>query len=431
MTTMTKASFLTLVVLGSLACELRAQDIPVIKAPDSIGFQLPKLAGQISYAVSASQTVITGYNGNGSTVSSTNVSGDFAYITSSETHPFAVLYSGGFLGSESSQLPSTVFQNLALSQSYRTRSWNFVVNDTVSYLPESPVGGISGIPGVGDLGLNPVQVGSNLGAGILTTYDTRVNNVAGVTASRNLTGSTTMEATGTYAVQRFLGDTAGDVSAYDNNQVQASGGIQHRIDARNTIGVNYTYSHFTYTGQPYEFTSNGANFEYIRKLNARWTLDASLGPQWTAGSTFPSTSLNLAAVVSLSYLGKRTSSSLSYLRGTSAGSGVVEGALTDSVAFNTTRKLNAVWNAAGSVTYTRSQSLPSTIYSPFTIDSEIVAGQLSRSLGRSFSTYASYTLENQSLSGTTLASPLTFNGRQQIFGFGITYSPSSSRVGRQ
>jgi len=431
MTTLTKVALVTLIILSALATESYAQNAPVLlTAPESFGFQLPKLAGQINYAVSASQTIIAGYNGNGGTVSSTNVSGDFAYITTSKTHPFAVLYSGGYLGSESAQLPSSTFQNLALSQSYKTRSWDFILNDTVSYLPESPVGGISGIPGIGDLGLNPVPTGGDLGSGILTNYDTRVSNVIGASVARQLTGRTSLESSGSYAIQRFTGNAAGDDSAYDSNQVQASLGIQHRIDARNTIGADYVYSYFTYTGQPLSFTANGANLHYVRLVTSKLTLDASVGPQWNTGTTFTSTSINLAATVALSYTGERTSSSLSYLRGTSAGSGVVEGALTNSVVFSSTRKLNAYWRAAGSVGYTNSQGIPGSIYPAFTIDSEVASGQLSRSLGRSFSIYGSYTLENQSLSGG-VATALTFNGLEQVVGFGITYSPGSSRVGRR
>jgi len=431
MTTLTKAVYAILISLTALTIESQAQNAPVLQAsPDSFGFQLPKLAGQINYAVSASQTIVAGYNGNGGTVSSTNVSGDFAYITTSKTHPFAVLYSGGYLGSESSQLPSSTFQNLALSQSYKTRTWDFVVNDTVSYLPESPVGGISGIPGVGDLGSTPVEPVDYLGAGILTNYDTRVSNVIGATAAKQLTGSTSLMGSGSYAIQRFTGSAAGDDSAYDSNQVEASLGLQHRINARNTIGVDYVYSYFTYIGQPLSFTANGVNLHYVRLLTSKLTLDASIGPQWNTGTVFSSTSLDLAAAVALSYTGERTSSSLSYVRGTSAGSGVVEGALTNSIMFNSTRRLNAYWRVAGSVSYTTSQSIPDSIYPAFSIDSEIASGQLSRSLGRSFSTYGSYTLENQSLSGG-VATALTFNGLQQVIGFGITYSPGSSRVGRQ
>lgn len=428
---MTKTSVFILIAFIFLSCRVRAQNAPTIQAPpDSIGFQLPQFGGQINYAVSASQTVTTDYNGDGGTVSSTNISGDFGYITTSETHPFAVLYSGGFLGSESSQFPSTTFQNLSLSQSYKTKSWNFVGSDTISYLPDSPVGGLSGIPGVGDLGVTPVQPGGYLGSGILTNYDNRVSNIVGGTISRSLTGSTSLEGTGTYAIERFLGSSVANDSSFDSNQVGASGGIQHRIDARNTIGASYTYSHFTYTGQPFSFTSNGVNLEYIRRISSKLTLDASAGPQWSTGTSFTTTTLNLAADISLSYLGERTSSSLMYARGTSAGAGVVEGALTDTVLFSTSRRLNAVWRAAASASYTRSQSLPNIIYPPFTIDSEIASGQLSRGFGRNFSAYGSYTLENQSISGA-VATGLTFSGLEQIFGVGVTYSPGSSRVGRR
>ena len=423
-------SILLLLAIAPRPHRAYAQALPAAVAPSAYqGFQFPTLGGQLTYGVSASQTMITGYNGgdgNG-TISSTDISGDLAYISSSEKHPLSLVYSGGYLASASSQIPSSWFHNLALSQSYRTRTWNFVLSDLVSYLPESPVGGLSGVAGIGDLGVTPVQVGVYEAPGILTNYAQRVSNIVSGSAEHNLSGSTSVTGTGSYVIQRFL-NSAADLTD-DSNELEASGGISHRMDARNTFATNYSYMQFTYVGQPYSFTSNGINFEYIRHFSPHLTLDSSLGPEWTTSSLLTATSTNLAAAISLSYSGQRNSTSLAYTRGTSSGSGVAEGALSDSVIFSARRSLNRVWTGATSVSYVYSQSLPNSVYLPFTIQSEIAGVQLSRAIGRDFSGFASYTLEHQTTEGNSL-SPLTFSGLQQVFGFGVTYSPSAFHLGR-
>jgi hypothetical protein len=338
-----------------------------------------------------------------------------------------MVYSGGYLASESSLMPSAWFHNLALSQSYRTRAWNFVLADMVSYLPESPVGSLSGIAGIGDLGITPVQVGADQGTGILTNYAQRVSNTVSGSAEHNLTGSTSLTGTGSYVIQRFLANGADTTN--DDNELEAGAGISHRMDARNTIGANYSYMQFTYVGQSFSFLSNGINFTYIRRVSPRLTLNSSLGPEWTTSSLLTATSVNLAAAIALTYGGQRNSASLTYTRGTNSGSGVVEGTLSDTVAFVARRTLNRVWTGSTNVSDVYSQSLPNALFTPFTIQSVIAGAQISRAIGRHFSGYASYTLEHQTTEGNSL-SPLTFSGLQQVFGFGVTYSPGAIHLGR-
>jgi hypothetical protein len=429
MTRTRNLAILLLLAIAPRAHRTYAQALPAAVAPSAyLGFQFPTTGGQLTYGVSASQTFVTGYGANNGSVSSANISGDVAYISSSETHPFSMVYSGGYLASESSQMPSSWFQNLALSQSYRTGPWNFVLADVVSYMPSSPVAGLSGIAGLGDLGVSPTQVGVSSGPGILTTYSPMVSNYASGSISRRLTGSTSLTGSGSYSIQRFLNDSAD--GTVDSDSLGASGGIRHRIDARDNVSANYSYTQFTYVGQPFSFTSNGANFGYNRRLTPQLTLDASAGPQWTSSSLLTATSLNLAATVSLSYSGQNNSASLTYARGTNNGSGVVEGALSDSVAFTARRRLNRVWTGASSVSYVHSQSLPNALFAAFTIQSEVASAQLSRALGRYFSGYASYTLEHQTTAGSTVSS-ISFSGLEQVFGFGVTYSPSAIHLGRQ
>jgi len=431
---MTKHTFLYSVLMagGLLSVLFHAssgygQAAPAVTTSAPIqGFGIPDFRGSLSYAVSASESFTTGYNGGNGNVTSTNISGDVAYLSRSENHPFSAVYSGGFLGTTSGYQPSTTFQNLSLSQVFKKRKWSFIVANTVSYLPQSPTVGLSGIPGLGDLNIDPVQIGQGFGSGILSNYANRVTNYSSATATRNLTGSTSVEATGTYGIQRFLTDTA---FALDSNQVLGSGGVTHRINARNTVSANYSYAHFTYVGQPYTFDTSGVSFEYLRNFSPRFLMDVSIGPQWNTGSTFSSTSLNVAGSLLLSYVRERTSFSLGFTRGTNNGAGVVQGAIQESIGFSARRQLNRAWGTAGSVSYVHSTSLPTFTTVPFTINGVVASGQISRQLSRNFSAFGSYTIQRQSTQGITAASN-AFSGLSQVFGFGVTYSPGQIHLGR-
>ncbi len=414
-----------------------AQDNPVaVSSGSDVGFHLPLRSGSVTYGISASQTTIFGYNGNttGGNVTSTNVSGDLAYVSNSERRPFSLVYSGGFLGSESSQLPSSSFQNLSLSQVWRARNDSFVIADTVSYLPESPTVGLSGIAGLGDLGVAPVQVGAYAGPGILTQFQTRVSNVVSASDTHSFTGSTSVHGTVDYAIQRFLGDfnqnlAGSGVYGYNSNQFGVGGGVLHRIDARNSIGGNYNFEDFTYVGNPYSFRSNSVTAEYIYRFSPRLTFDGMGGPQWSSSSAFSSTYLNGSAALSLTYVGERGNAQLAYTRGTNTGSGVVAGAIQDTVGFNATHRFMRTVSGSTTVSYSRSSSLPNVLFAPFSFDTELASVQVTKGLGRNLSVYGSYTLENQSTQNSGLT-PLIFNGRSQILGFGVTYSPDSLRIRR-
>jgi hypothetical protein len=392
------------------------------------GFTLPDLQGSLHYALSASQRVSTNYNGSGQTVSSTSVSGDFGYLSRSEKHPFSVIYSGGYLGNTSSGQPSSAFHNLALSQIFQTRDWHFTVADQVSYLPTAPTSGLSGIPGIGDLGVTPVQVGPVTGQAILTSYAPRVNNNASATVQRNLTGSTTIEGSGAYLIQRFVGSPT--ANGIDNNQTTGIGGITHRFDARNTISGNYTYSSFNYPSASFSFTVQGANLEYIRRMTRRIQFDVSAGPQRTNASMFFTPNYTLAANASVSYTGEATTASVVYLRATNAGSGVVQGARSDTVNLSATRRLRREWTGAAFVGYSRTNGLTGVSSQGLSSDIVLAGVQANRKIGDSLSVFLSYSAQQQSAQGLATVTN-TQNGISNILAVGLTYSPSLIHLGHQ
>ena len=396
------------------------------------GFQFPSLGGQLSYALSASETVTTGFAGGQSTVATSNVSGEVAYLSKSERRPFSLVYAGGLLGSTTDNAPTTTFQNLSVSQVLNAKRWNFLLTDTVNYLPQSPVGGLSGIPGLGDLGVAPVSSVTGNGPGILTNYQRRVSNTAGGSVQRNLTGKTSLIGSGSYGLQRFLGapiTTSYPFQSFDTNQASATVGVSHRIDPRNTVVANYVYTLFTYKGQDLSFSTHGVNLEYIRQWTPRLTMDVSVGPQFTGSSHAVARSQNVAAAIGLSYLARRTQYAVTYTRGANNGSGVVPGALSDAVSATARRNLNRAWSLSTQVSYTRSSSLPELTAQAFTIDGVVAGGQVARAIGRSFSVFGSYTLERQTTHGLATSTE-AFSGVTQVAGFGVTYSPRSHRLGQ-
>jgi hypothetical protein len=402
------------------------QALPAAEAsPVSTGFELPRTAGTMQYSIGANETISSGYYSSSGVYSSTGLNGNLALISASKSDPFSMVFSGGRSWSTSGQ-PSNFYLNLALSQVIDTPKWNFILSDSVSYLPETASGGLSGIPGTGDLGVPPVQVGDEFGQGVLTGYSTRVANISALSVQRRLTGATSLQLSGSYSILRFVGNSANN--GIDNDSVSGVIGLNHRLDARTNIGGSYAYSQFNYGNQP-GFNSQTASMNYSRQLTRRLLFSAAAGPQWSNTGTGPNPSINvnLFANVSLSYSTNFANFSLAYSRGNNSGSGVIQGANSDNASASASRTFDRVWNGAVNVAYTHTSSLQTSAPS-FSSQTAITGVQLSRGIARSFSVYASYTLEHQSTSGAA-AGVNAYTGTFQTASFGLTYAPNSIHFG--
>ena len=422
---------LILLTLGSLAhAQLQgATTSPSTSPSPGFGFSLPTVEGTMTYALTASEDLETGY-GTGGAASQTTLSGDLAYLSSSQTKPFSLVYSGGYMYTNVPGYPaSSTFQNLALSQVVVTRNWNFVVDDAVSYLPQSPIVGLSGIPGVGDIGVTPVQIGDQPAQSILTDYGVSVSNGLNGGVTRQLTGSTSINASASWQILRFFSDLG-----IDSTAEYGTLGLNHRIDARSSVGASATYSYSSeqYLNLTLPFTTEGLMFQYQRQWSRALSMSVSVGPQRTYGTgaaeAFMPAQLDFAANAGLTYTRKLTSASLIYTRATNAGSGVIYGALTDSLSLSAQRQFSRNWEGAVTGSYFRSAALmqvPGFNESFQGTDGSI---QASRKISRSFSAYASYTALTQSAI-TPGVSQNVFSGFSQVFAAGITYSPGPIHPG--
>jgi hypothetical protein len=429
---------LLLVAAIPASTSARAQALPAAEAaPISTGFALPTTLGTLQYAVTASQSFVWGYYGGSGATASTNLSGDLAYLSTSKLHPFSMVLSGGHTFGEFGE-PAYSYAGLSFSQVANFGRWNFVLSDSVSYLPGTAAAGLSGVPGVGDLNVNPVQITGDTGQGILTNYSDRISNTAAASLSRQLTGKTSLTASGAYSISRFLNSNIGSPSqssgGLDSDGATGQGSISHVINGRSSFGGFYSYSYYTYPNDTFGLPANGfvsqsVGAQYSYRFSRRLSFNASAGPQWSTISNVPnSKTTSLFADVAATYSGKTLTTGLAFVRGTNNGFGATAGSVSNSVVFNANRSFAAVWNVSGSAAYTQSSSLSGPGLPTFSSDTYVESIQVSRAIVRNLSGFASYTFEDQSTAGT--AGIDVFSGRSQILGFGITYSPSPTHLGR-
>lgn len=402
---------------------------------------LPPLDGIVHYALSASQLVQFGFYGANVTTSSTALSGDIGYTAKSETMPFNMIVAGGVILSNGNGLGTTTFWNAAVTQGLISRHWALNVSDSFSFLPQSPTTGLSGIPGIGDLGSTPVSgPAQGPGGGVLTFSGNRVVNQLSGTAERQLGPKFSISGTGSYSIIHFFDENAG----LSSSGVTGSVALNRRLDARSSVSVNAVYSTYSYNNNnpalstlyP-DFQTKGINASYQRLISRSISISLSGGPLWISssnGAQIPSR-LSAAGSASLNYTRGLTNASLSYVRGANAGSGVLPGALSDTAIGSLSHSYGRKWLASADGGYTHSTGLTNLLVgsSPTAVnevyDTFFGGVQVSHGFTPHLSGYASFTVTHQS-SNYGAQTQNVFTGTSETFGVGVTFTPRSTRLGQ-
>jgi hypothetical protein len=388
--------------------------------------------GVFHYALSASELVELGYYGSGDVSSSAALSGDIAYTSKSTVRPFNLVFAGGILLPNQSGQGVSTYETVLVSQGYVTGRWVFNLADSFSFLPESPTTGLSGIAGVGDLGIVPIQgPGTGPAGGVLTNSDDRIANTLSGSVQRQISRATSISGSGSWSVLHFLDN--GQTDELNYTQTSSVVALNQRIDSRSSASVSAVYSVFNYSGpqagpEDPNFQSKGINVTYQRLLSRTLSVSGTVGPQWVSSSNsalIPST-LNVAASASLTYSRKFTTATLSYTRGVNGGSGVLPGAFSDSVGFGVSRAYGRNWVASlNGLAYITNSLVPThEVY-----DTVYGGVQVTRRFSTNFSGYVTYTALDQS-SNYSVGPQNVLSGTSQIFGIGVTFSPRSTRLGQ-
>ena len=277
--------------------------------------------------------------------------------------------------------------------------------------------------------------------GVLSTAGNRIGNSLIGSAERRLGRTTSVSGSGSWSTLHFLDDD--NNGGLDYSSVSGQVALNQRIDARSSASLSAVYSTFNYGGNGSEvgrpdIETRGINLGYQRVLSRRLSVSVSAGPQWvsSSNSTLIPSSVNVAANASVSYQRGYTSASLGFSRGVNGGSGVLPGALSDSIYGSLGHTFGRKWVASVHVGYAHTSGLTqlATVAGPIVPVNEVYntvfgSAQVTRAISTHFSGYASYTVQDQT-NNFPLGAKNALSGTSQTFGIGITYTPRSTRLGQ-
>jgi hypothetical protein len=399
-------TWLALLVVSAAVClTSRAQVVP-----GGTG-----VATNFSYVVRYSQTAHFGGDlGNWQTASP---SGEVDFRNGHHRTPFSLIYAGGYTSTLTgpTQYSTGFFQRLSVHQMMSGGKWKATVGDDVSYRPEAPITGFSGIPGTGEPIGAPVPPSSQ---SILTLGTHALDNLATGELARALNATYSVNVGAEYDLLLFP-----DSNGLDTNHLSAHVGLSRLISRRSSIFAEYIFNQFSYPDVKLTTDANVtmAGFEYA--FSRRLHINIAAGPGWVTSSNSevvpPSTMVNANA--ELHYQMRRGSAYVRYDRSTSGGSGYLLGQLSDTVDGGYWRQFARAFTAEVAGGYRRIQPLNKSAV----IQSELGAIQGSWWFGQHLSSFANYTVVTQESDGPLPSNVI--NRPLQTVSFGIAYAMRARR----
>jgi hypothetical protein len=340
------------------------------------------------------------------------------YLNGHKHLPFSLEYAGGYTATVSGpSYMSGVFQHLLMSQGIGWQKWSVAVSDDLSYRPQSPTTGFSGIPGIGE----PIGTGNNPPPGqlILTVNTYSLDNIANGELRDILNGRSTLNVGASYEVLHFP-----DSNGLDTNTLTANAGLDVRLTARNALTTNYIFSKFAYSGYSVNITTDTVTFGFNRQWTRSLHTEAAVGPEWvnSSGASTVPPSTGVAVQSAVAYQRRQTSIALNYTRQTSAGSGYMTGSNSNTVSASLSRQFDRMFGFGINGGYRQSSELGSN----WNISAIYGGAQPSWRIGRNMNAFVNYTAMSQR--SNMQASSNIVNELIQTISCGIAFTKETKPV---
>jgi len=309
---------------------------------------------------------------------------------------------GGVVYNTNSGQQNGFVQALGISETVTMRRWTLSIRNSLSFLPESGFGSsLLGSIGQNSFGSNALFNGNQLfnnGQTILTGVGKRISNSASGQLQYDVNRQFAFTASGVYGILRFLDGQAGQL---ESNSVGFNGGMNYKFGRGNSVAVNYAFQEAMFRGVGGQIRNQTATFSYARQLPGRMTLQIGGGPRFSHSDivgrpirdrfSWSATSRLLFA------LGETGNLGFSYSRSSTNGSGVLFGAVTDTVETTYSRQLSRKWTTSFNGGYARNESITQQIAGTggFRFHTWHVGANAGRDLGRSLRMTMAYTYQNQ------------------------------------
>ena len=385
--------------------------------PAATGAELPTVIHKFNYTVNYSGS--EEFGGSLGDWQQDTLSAQAVYANGRDRLPFSFAYSGGYTWVPTgSEYGTGFFQVLQVSQGYNSRRWSLNLNDSVSYRPEAPLTGFSGIIGIGE----PVTGSGSTSPpteAILTLNTHTVDNSANANLAARLDYATSLSGGVTSNLLRYP-----DGNGLDTNGESGDVMLSRRINNRDTVVGQYTYSQFSYPGYSFTFMTNTFLLSDQHTWNRKVQTSVGVGPSFvgSSNSTVAPSSTNFAANGSVSYRMRSDSAGLSYSHGTNGGSGFEFGSQYDAVNGAYSRAVGRDLNLQLIGEYERTSGLQGNEVS----NARVGSVQVSRQVGRHLSVYGGYSAVDQSTNLPHQTNVLS--GMYQGVSFGLAYSLRGTRV---
>jgi hypothetical protein len=308
-------------------------------------------------------------------------------------------YLGGGTFSENGDIGNSTVQELSFTEKLTARRAVFSFLDTMAYLPETGFGygGIGGLS-VGGLALQP---GLTPEGTILTTRGQQIDNSFITQVDLSLTRRSSLTFLGGYGLLRYFDNNLLNV---DNYYGQA--GYNHQFNPTDTLSFFYRYSQYSYGGLNQKIHDNVVQASYAKRITGRLAFQIGAGPDYAEfdtpvlngnGTTTTSSQLTWALSSTVTYQVKRGSLGAGYFHGISGGSGVLSGAISDTVSGNASRQLTRTFSLGINGGYSRSKALAIPGFEIFNTSYNYWFGgaTLNHPLGRSSNLFLSYQAQYQ------------------------------------
>jgi hypothetical protein len=298
---------------------------------------------------------------------------------------------------------NTVIQQFGASQTINWRRWTLLLNDQMSYLPESSFG-----LGQGGLGFLGPAIGGSLNGlvpnlessltpnqSILTPRGGRITNTVVGQVEYHLSPRSSITTTGDYGILHFL-----DSGLLDSNNAMFLVGYDYQVTRRDTFGVIYHFNALRFSSLDRSVDDHIAQLAYGHRIMGRLAFRLAAGPEvglLRDSATGSSSRISWNLTSSLDYQLERTGLLLSYNRATTGGAGVLAGAETNEVRAVVSRSLSRAWRGALDLGYARNRSLDAG-RGPFfrqSFNTWYGGVQLTRPIGRGADIFLGYTAQFQ------------------------------------
>ena len=332
----------------------------------------------------------------------------------SQNSDLTVSYLGGGMISNDPGVGNSVTQELQLGETLNLNRSTLSFFEQTSYAPEMSFGGGAAgltLPG-GNLGL---QTGFLPDESILTTRGQRISSTSIGQWNYNLTPRSSLTFVGGYSLLHFFG-----TDLLNFGDVIFQGGYNYQLTRADTIAVLYNFNADRFTGNQ-SIDDNKVNISYGRRVTGRLAFQIAAGPEvaslrlnntGTGGGTTTTTAVTRAywsMTSGLSYQMRRAQLAASYYHGVNGGSGVLAGAVGDSVSGTASTVFSRTMNGGVNGGFARNGSVTASGPSNQVFDYWFGGANLNRSWGRALNLGLSYQFQHQTSNGSFCIGPTCGN----------------------